>query len=129
MAKDVHAIDPQLAANLRAAKDKLDAAKKEVEAAESAIYTASESFRPEKGTTHVTGVKIQTAFSSECDQPKLKALEAEWSKHSNLPFPFRTEFKPDNEAINYIRDNAKKAYDFLAAALTIKPKKPSFTLE
>jgi hypothetical protein len=129
MSKEVKEIDPQLAANLKTAKANLAIAKQGVEDAEAAIYTAAESFLPEKGTTHVTGVKIVTAVDEKWDQDKLAEIEKTWPRKSNLPFPFKKEFKADTKQITYLRENAVDAYAELEPALTSKPKKPSFTIE
>lgn len=129
MAKEVHEIDPQLAVNLKTAKTNLEIAKRDVEAAEAAIYIAAQAFIPEKGTTHVTGVKIVTAMDEKWDQAKLAEIETTWPRKSNLAFPFKKEFKADGKAITYLRENAKEAYAELEPALVSKPKKPAFILE
>jgi len=129
MAKVVHQIDPKFSAALKAAKEKLDIAKAEVAAAEDAIYEASKAFIAEKGTTHVTGVKIETGFNDTWDQEKLRELQKTWSQHSNAEFPFKEELKADGKAISYIRENVKEVWKILSAACSSKPKKPTFTLE
>jgi hypothetical protein len=129
MTKEIIAIDPQLAANLRAAKQVLAVAQVQVTIAESAIYSAAGDHIPEKGTVHLTGVKISAGFSEKWDQEKLKEIETTWPRKSNLAFPFKKEFKADGRAIAYLRENAKGAYDVLAEALTLTPRKPSFELE
>lgn len=125
--KEVIAIDPQLAINLKLAKDNLDIAKKAVEHAQGEIYIAAGRL-PEKGVTHVTGCTITTKFYDKWDTEKLNVIEHIWSTKSNLPFPFKREWKADGKAITYIRENAKEAYAVLADALTLTPAKPSFEL-
>lgn len=127
--KEVFQINPQLAENLRVAKVELDAAKKKVEAAEIAIYNAAEPHLPEKGTVHVTGVKIATGYTEKWDQAQLAEIETTWPRKSNSPFPFKKEFKADGKSITYMKENAPESYSVLEPALTITPKKPVFTLE
>lgn len=129
MAKEVHPIDPQLAANLRIAKANMAVAKQGVEDAEAAIYTAGGNLIPEKGTVHFTGVKVVTAFAEKWDDEGLAKAEAAWPSISNLPFPFKKVYKADGKAVTYLRENAKDAYDLIAKALTLTPRKPSFELE
>ena len=128
MSKEIRSIDPQLAVNLKEAKAILAEAQKAVEAAESAIYIAAGQL-PEKGTVHCTGVKISLGFYESWSQEKLTEIEKTWPRKSNMPFPFKREWKADGKSVSYIRDNAKEAYDVLAEALTLKPKKPAFALE
>lgn len=127
MSKEVRAIDPQLAANLKHAKETLADAEKLVEAAEVTIYLAAGNL-PEEGTTYVTGCKIVTGFYSKWSDESLAKAEENWTKFSNLPFPFKKTYKADGKAISYMRENAKTAYDAIEPALTLTPKKPSFTL-
>lgn len=129
MSKEVKEIDPQLAINLKTAQANLAIAKKGVEDAEAAIYIAAEAFLPEKGTTHVTGVKIVTAVDEKWDQEMLPEIEKEWPQKSNLPFPFKKEYKAIGKDLTYIKENAKEAFALLEPALTSKPKKPAFKLE
>lgn len=127
MPKEIRPIDPQLAANLKHAKDTLADAKKLVEAAEGAIYLAAGAL-PEKGTVHVTGCKISVGFYEEWSDDQLAKIESEWANFSNNPFPFKKVYKADGRALTYLRENATDAYAVLADALTLKPKKPSFEL-
>jgi hypothetical protein len=129
MYKEVHPINPQFAANLRLAKANLAVAKQGVEDAEAAIYTAGGDLIPEKGTVHFTGVKVATGFTEKWDDEELAKAETAWPSISNLPFPFRKVYKADGKAVTYLRENAKDAYDLIAKALTITPRKPSFELE
>lgn len=121
-------IDSQLVENLRVAKSKLAVAQQIVTDAESAIYLAVQDKLPEKGTTNFEGLKIVTKLSEKWSQEKLTEIERTWPRHSNLPFPFQKEWSPDGKAINYLRDNAKDAYERIEVALTTKPAKPAFNL-
>lgn len=125
--KDVRPIDPKLVENLRQAKTILHNAQQLVEDSESAIYLAAGKL-PEKGTVHCEGVKISVGFYRKWSQEKLKEIETTWVRKSNLPFPFKREFKEDAKAVSYIEENAKEAYDVLAEALTLTPRKPSFEI-
>lgn len=127
--KEVIQIDPQLSENLRIAKAKFAVAKKEVEDCEIAIYNAAEKSLPEKGTAHVTGVKIVTGYTEKWDDDALAIIEQTWAQTSNLAFPFKKTYKPDGKSITCLRENAEVAYKILAVALTVTPKKPSFELE
>lgn len=129
MTKEVHPINPQLIENLKLAKANLKIAEQNVIDAESAIYTAAQSNIPEKGTIHVTGCKIVTGFYEKWNQDTLIEIERTWARKSNLPFPFKQEWKADGKSISYIRDNAADAYAELVKALMLTPKKPSFVLE
>lgn len=128
MSKEIHPLDVKLVEQLRIAKNTLAVAEQAVLDAESAIYLAAQSKLPEKGTTNFTGVKIVTGFYEKWNQEKLKEIETTWPRKSNLPFPFKREFKADGTAISYIRENSKEAYDALADALVLTPSKPSFKL-
>lgn len=129
MSKEVHPIDPQLAINLRIATANLKIAQKNVEDAQVAIYNAGGDKIPPKGTVHLTGVKVATGYTDKWDQVKLAVIEGLWPSKSNLPFPFKKEFKADGKAVSYIRDNTPEAYAILEDALTQTPKKPTFELE
>ena len=129
MPKIVYEIDSALSENLRIAKSELEAAKKKVEDAEGLIYLAAKPHLQDKGTTHVTGVKIVTGFYEKWNDDQLAELEQRWPTISNVAFPFKKTFKADGKSITYLRENAKATYDVLADALTLTPKKPSFDLE
>lgn len=131
MSKEVRSVDPQLAENLRIAKGNLAVAKKAVEDAEIAVYNAAVAVAPlpEKGTIHVTGVKIATSVKEDWDDEALAVIEQTWQQTCNLAFPFKKTYKADAKAVSYIREHAESAYKILAVALTVTPKKPAFTLE
>lgn len=130
--KTVYEIDAQLAVKLKEAKANAEAAKQAVIAVESEIWVATEKVLgqkiPDKGTTHATGVSIETGFNDKWDQAKLAALEAEWAKKSNLPFPFKKELKAIAKDIEYFRENVPDLYKLITDALTRTPAKPSFSL-
>lgn len=134
MAKEVFEIDSKLSENLKLAKAELKVAQLKVEAAEIAIYNAGiaalpEGKFPEKGTLHFTGVKVAVGVTEKWSDEELAKIEPKWPSVSNLPFPFKKTYKADGKSISYIRENAQAAYDVLAEALTVTPKKPSFDLE
>lgn len=130
--KIVHAIDLKLSEDLSSAKAEAEVAKRKVAAAEDAICEAlvkSVGKMPEKGTIHGTGITVETSFNDKWDQEKLNEIEQTWSRKSNMPFPFKREWKADGKSISDIRDNAADAYKVLSDALTRTPAKPAFTLE
>ena len=128
MTKEIFPLDTQLVENLRSAKANQAVADQAVEDAESAIYLAVKDKLPEAGTTYFEGCKIVTKFYDKWHQEKLTEIERTWVRHSNLPFPFRKEWKADGKAISYLRDNVKDAYSKLEEALTLTPAKPAFSL-
>lgn len=128
MTKTVLPLDQKLVENLSNARKQLAIAKEVVEQAESAIYLAVEKLLPEKGTTHFEGVKIVTKFYDKWDSSKLDEIEKEWSQKSNLPWPFKKEWKAEGKSITYLRENAPDNYNLISDALTLTPAKPSFTL-
>ncbi|WP_435008005.1 hypothetical protein P12x_005272 [Tundrisphaera lichenicola] len=97
-------------------------------AIESQIYELTQSELPDKGTyTLPTGMKIATGFSEEWSQEQLNAAYQEWN--ASVPFPFTGTWKPDGKAISYLRENLPEAYKKIQPALTLKPKKPAFSVK
>lgn len=97
-------------------------------AIESAIYELTAPDLPDKGThTTDTGMKITTGFSEDWDQEKLNAAYQNWP--ADVKFPFAGTWKPDGKAISYLRENAPSHYALLSPALTLKPKKPAFSVK
>jgi hypothetical protein len=97
-------------------------------AIESQIYELVEAELPEKGThTLPSGMKIATGFSEEWSQEQLNAAYQDWD--ASVPFPFTGVWKPDGKAISYLRDNLPEAYKKIQPALTLKPKKPAFSVK
>ena len=93
---------------------------------ESQMYEQHQASIPDKGTyTTPEGMKITTGFSEDWDQVKLSSAYEQWP--GNIKFPFTGVWKPDGRAISYLRENAPEAYALLQPALTLKPKKPSFS--
>ncbi len=97
-------------------------------AIESQIYELTQAQLPDKGTFALeTGMKIATGFSEEWSQEQLNAAYQEWD--ASMPFPFTGIWKPDGKAISYLRDNVPDAYKKIQPALTLKPKKPAFSMK
>ena len=95
---------------------------------ESRIYELTHADLPDKGThTLPTGMKITTGFTEDWDQATLNAVYLDWPP--SLKFPFAGTWKPDGKAITYLRDNAPEAYALIRPALTLKPKKPAFSVK
>jgi hypothetical protein len=72
-------------------------------------------------------MKISIGFTEEWDQTALAEAYNQWD--TSVPFPFSGIWKPDSKAISYIRENIPQAYAKLREALTLKPKKPSFSVK
>ncbi len=80
----------------------------------------------EKGTTNLpTGIKIVTSFTEKWDQESIAERYNDWC--SDLPFPFKTEFKPIKELMDVISENEPSVFGEIQAALTLSPSKPSFS--
>ena len=95
---------------------------------ESQIYEMLLSHLPEKGTyTTETGMKIATAHSEDWDQAALAIAYQQWPVET-VRFPFSSVYKPDGKAIGVIRDSIPELYRVIQPALTLKPRKPSFSL-
>lgn len=96
-------------------------------AIESRIYELTAPHLPDKGTyTTDSGMKITTGFSEEWDQERVDSAYKSWP--DGVKFPFAGSWKPDGKAISYLRGNQPSLYAMLSPALTLKPKKPSFSL-
>ena len=97
-------------------------------AVESRIYELTHTELPEKGThTLPSGMKITTGFTEEWDQDRLTAAYQGWPE--GIKFPFAGTWKPDGKAIGYLRENAPATYALIQPALTLKPKKPAFSVK
>lgn len=94
---------------------------------ESRIYELTQNDLPEKGThTLPTGMKIVTGYAESWDEDVLNTAYQNWQ--APLPFPFKGQWKPDAKQITYIRENCPELYRLIQPALTLKPKKPAFSL-
>jgi hypothetical protein len=97
-------------------------------AIESDIYELVRDQLPGKGTfTAETGMKIATGYAEKWDQESLNKAYQRWP--SSVPFPFKGEWKPDGKAVAYVRDNLPEEYSLLRDALTLTPKKPTFSVK
>lgn len=94
---------------------------------ESKLYEHHQGELPDKGTfTTGEGMKITTGFTEEWSQEELSRAYEQWPE--GVKFPFSGTWKPDGKAISYLRDNAPAMYALIQPALTLKPKKPSFSV-
>ena len=84
---------------------------------------------PKKGTYALGDIKIMTGYSEAWDQEKITQAWNLWPDASKIPFPFSTEWKPDGKQVTYIRENLPDLYKTLSNCLTLKPKKPAFSLK
>lgn len=104
-----------------------DASRRRIEI-ESRIYAIVHKELPEKGThTLDTGMKIVTGLSEEWDQEQLAEIATGWN--APYPFPFNKVYKPDAKAVAYVRENLPGVYALFRDALTMKPKKPAFSVK
>lgn len=108
----------------KAAEDAANARRIEIE---SRIYELTQKDLPEKGThTLPTGMKIVTGFSESWDENAINEAYQKWQ--APLPFPFKGQWKPDAKQITYVRENCPELYALIQPALTLKPKKPAFSI-
>ncbi len=83
---------------------------------------------PEKGTTTLpTGLKVVTGYTEKWDQQVLDDAAGNWT--SELPFPFKTEYKPVKALLDIIEVNDTHKYKELQKAVTVTPSKPSFSFK
>lgn len=75
------------------------------------------------------GLKITTGLDQKWDNESLFAAKLEFDAVGYV-FPFEITWKPNNEAIKYTKKYNEDLYkEFLEPALTIKSKKPSFSMK
>ncbi len=97
-------------------------------AIESEIYEITHVRLPDKGTFALdSGMRIATGFTEDWDQGALNKAHQEWP--ASVPFPFIGVWKPDGKAITYLRENMPDLYRLIQGALTLKPKKPAFSVK
>lgn len=95
---------------------------------ELSIYELTHDQLKETGTTTLeTGMKVTTGYSEAWDNAQVRDLIAQWPY--DVKFPFEQTWKPDGKAISYLRDNVPALYRMLQPALTIRPRKPSFSIK
>lgn len=95
---------------------------------ESQLYEHYQGEIPDKGTyTTPEGMKIATGYAEDWDQSQLTAAYQQWPE--GVKFPFTGTWKPDGKAVSYLRENAPAMYALLQPALTLKPKKPAFSMK
>lgn len=119
-------IEPTLLESLKSAKQKFKESEKALLDVQYAIFESVKDKLPEEGTTHFDGLKISTGFYSKWSDVLLEKAEQKW-KH-NVPFPFKKVYKADGKQVNYLKKNMPMAYADFEIALTVTPRKPSFTL-
>jgi len=96
---------------------------------ESDIYELETKHLPEKGTyTTAEGMKIVTGYTEEWDQSTLAKAYHAWPL-DRAKFPFISVFKPDSKTIGVLRESVPDLYAIIRPALTLKPKKPAFSLK
>ncbi len=96
---------------------------------ESEIYELKRAEIPEKGVlTLDTGMKIATGFTEDWDQSALATAYQQWPVES-VKFPFTSVYKAEGKAIGVIRESIPDLYRLIQPALTLKPKKPAFSVK
>jgi hypothetical protein len=111
----------------RSAKNDLAEAKARLLEAEIALYQFYKNEIPEEGSFKVEDLTIKTGFYQKWNQEALTKVEYSYPRKEK--FPFSLEFKPDNRAISYIKDHRPDLYVMIEQALSLTPKKPSFSLK
>ena len=78
------------------------------------------------GTNKFEGsdVVIVTGEDKKWDQLRL----AELAKEMGVNFPFKIEYKEDSKGVKYVQKNLPAVWMQLLDALTLKPKKPAFSV-
>ena len=95
---------------------------------ESKLYEQHQQEIPDKGTyTTPEGMKITTGYSEDWAQDAVTSAYQQWPE--GVKFPFAGTWKPDGKAISYLRDNQPSLYALISPALTLKPKKPAFSVK
>ena len=107
------------------AKAKENAAKADRLAIEEEIYILYQDELKPEGTNKVGPFKIVTGFNRSWDQSKLEKLEGLIQPEL---FPFKEVYKEDLKLTRAIQKANPDAWDALSQALTLKPKKPSFSV-
>ena len=79
----------------------------------------------DEGTSTFGKIKIITGYTRNWNQGKLQAIcetvdESLW--------PFQTQYKEVRAGTKYIETNEPEMWEILSPALTLTPKKPSFSL-
>lgn len=110
----------------KTAKTLFDEAKANILAVENSILeTLGDELQ--KGTNHFGELKIVCANGEKWDQLELAVARNAWP--DSVPFPFVSEYKPDNKQITYIRNHNPEAFKIIEKALTVSGKKPAFSLK
>lgn len=118
----------QLAQKLERAKEAEEAAKQARILVEAEIYEAAleQGPIPDKGTTHHGRLTISTGFTESWDQDLLADLAGELPPEH---FPFKPKFACNKRALTVLAEQHPQVYRRIFAALTTKPKKPSFSVK
>lgn len=87
----------------------------------------------EKGVNHLPeNLDITTGMDEKWDDTLVNEIYLKWQdKAIELPFfPFKSEWKPDSKKIAVLKELMPAVFiKTFSSALTIKPKKPSFSLK
>ena len=80
------------------------------------------------------GLKITTGETEKWDNDQISILYAKWVSGQvafNYPtFPFTQQWKPDNTGLKSIKEHNTQLYrGLIEPALTVKPKKPAFSIK
>ena len=110
-----------------------DANEKRIDAENKLLDMVKDDLRSRGTNNFPLGLKIVTGETESWDQAELsKLLQRYNSQDVHLPyFPFETQLKPNNKKIQAILSDVKysKVYiKFVADAVTVKPKKASFSI-
>lgn len=102
-------------------------AKSDLNEAQINLYNEYKDNIVDKGTNTFGDVKIVTGYNDSWDQDMLAEI------HSTLDrpeiFPFKSEFKLDRKRYDALETFDGALYKRINSALTLKPKKPSFSIK
>lgn len=92
------------------------------------LYELTKDKLRDKGVTHFEGgLDITTGFTESWDDAALAEALTLWP--ATAPMPFTPTWKPDGKALAVVRAQFPDLYKRLEKALTVKPRKPSFTVK
>lgn len=83
---------------------------------------------PIKGTSNFGALKIVSGVTEKWDQDAITRASVRWP-NKRFPFPFRQEWKPNNDDLRTMGDNFPDLWERLEDAVTVEPRKPTFEVK
>ncbi len=100
-----------------------------LKAEEDLLQLLKDKIKPNKTNNFDEGLKIVTGTEGKWDGTLLNKAKLAFDNEA-VAFLFSITWKPDNKMIESIKETDEDLYKaFLEPALTIKPKKPSFSIK